>query len=199
MPLPYDQSALRPVISARTVEFHYGKHHKGYVDKLNELIMGTPYAHLSLEDIIRKTAGDEAAKKIFDNASQVWNHDFFWRSMTPDGGGRPAGRLKTQIESEFGSFDQFAESFVKTAVEHFGSGWVWLSAANDGGLKVISTHDAKSPLIDGHRALLCCDLWEHAYYLDYQNDRESFVHDFLSRLANWNYAAEQQATPAAAQ
>jgi Fe-Mn family superoxide dismutase len=198
MPLPYNSSALRPVISARAVELHHGKHHKGYVDKLNKLIKDTPYAHMALEAIIRKSAGDESATKIFNNAGQVWNHDFFWHSMMP-GGGKPDKHLRSQIESGFGSLDQFNETFVKTGVEHFGSGWVWLSAANDGGLKVVATHDAKSPLVDGHRPLLCCDLWEHAYYLDYQNDREGFLHDFLGKLANWDFATQQQATPAAAE
>jgi superoxide dismutase, Fe-Mn family len=198
MPLPYDVSALQPTISARAVELHHGKHHRGYVDKLNELVKNTPYARMSLESIIKTAAADDSAKKIFNNAAQVWNHEYFWHSMTPGGAG-PDKRIKSQLESDFGTLDQFSKTFVKAAVEHFGSGWVWLSAASNGGLKVVSTHDAKSPLLDGHRALLCCDLWEHAYYLDYQNDREGFVHDFLSRLANWDYAGEQYATPAAAE
>lgn len=191
MPLPYDHSALRPVISARTLELHHGKHHKGYVDKLNKLIKGTPYESLTLEDIVKKSAGDPAAKKIFNNAGQVWNHDFFWLSMTPGGGGLPGGGLKARIENDFASVDQFGDLFVKTGVEHFGSGWVWLCAARDGGLKVMATHDAASPLTEGARPLLCCDLWEHAYYLDYQNDREGFVHDFLGRLVNWRFADER--------
>jgi Fe-Mn family superoxide dismutase len=198
MPLPYNVSALRPVISARALELHHGKHHRAYVDKLNKLVKDTPYAHMPLEEIIRKTAGDDGAKKIFNNAGQVWNHDFFWHSMTP-GGSQPDSRIKAQLVSDFGSVDQFAETFVKCGVEHFGSGWVWLSAANDGGLKIVDTHDAKSPLVDGHRPLFCCDLWEHAYYLDYQNDREGFLHDFLSRLADWDFAAQQYATRAAAE
>ena len=190
MPLPYDHSALRPVMSARTLEFHHGKHHRAYVDKLNELIAGTPYERLSLEEIVGKGAGDEAAKKIFNNAGQVWNHDFFWRSMKPGGGGQPGDALRARIENDFASVEQFNDLFVKTGVEHFGSGWVWLCAARDGGLKVTATHDAKSPLLDDLQPLLCCDLWEHAYYLDYQNDREGFLHDFLGRLANWPRASE---------
>lgn len=198
MPLPYDHSALQPVISARTLELHHGKHHKAYVDKLNKLIEGTPYENLLLEEIIRKSAGDESAKKIFNNAGQVWNHDFFWLSMKPGGGGQPDQALRARIENDFTSLDQFDALFVKTAVEHFGSGWVWLSAATDGGLKVTATHDAASPLLDGLRPLLCCDLWEHAYYLDYQNDREGFVHDFLGRIANWSFAAERYSETARA-
>lgn len=198
MPLPYDHSALAPVLSARTLELHHGKHHKGYVDKLNKLIKGTPYERLSLEEIIRKSAGDEAAKKIFNNAGQIWNHDFFWLSMTPKGGGKLGDQLKARIDTDFGSFEQFGDLFVTTGVEHFGSGWVWLCAAKDGGLKVSATHDAASPLQEGHRPLLCCDLWEHAYYLDYQNDREGFLRGFLGHLANWSFAAERYGQKAAA-
>ncbi len=198
MPLPYDRSALRPVISARTLEFHHGKHHKAYVDRLNKLVAGTPYEHLPLEAIVRKAAGDAAAKKIFNNAGQIWNHDFFWLSMKPGGGGQPGGALMARIMHDFTSFELFGDLFVRTAVEHFGSGWAWLSAAADGGLKVSATPDAQSPLLDNLRPLLCCDLWEHAYYLDYQNDREGFVHDFLGRLANWTRASEifDKAAPA---
>jgi len=197
--LPYAHDALAPYMSRETLEYHHDKHHKAYVDKLNELVKDTPYANMPLEEIIRKTDGVDSAKKIFNNAGQVWNHDFFWHSMKP-GGGKPDKRIRSQIESDFGSLEQFSETFVKTGVEHFGSGWVWLSAANDGGLKIVATHDAKSPLVDGHRALLCCDLWEHAYYLDYQNDREGFLQDFLGSLANWQFASQQHATtPAAAE
>jgi Fe-Mn family superoxide dismutase len=200
MPLPYDHSALRPVMSAKTLEFHHGKHHKGYVDKLNKLIEGTPYERLSLEEIIRKAGsdksatdkpgGDQQAKKIFNNAAQVWNHDFFWLSMKPEGGGEPQGDLRARIEQSFASLDKFGDTFVKEGVDHFGSGWVWLIAGDDGALKVISTHDAANPVSEGGRALLCCDLWEHAYYLDFQNDREGFLHDFLGRLVNWDRAAQ---------
>lgn len=189
MPLPYDHSALRPVISARTLELHHGKHHKGYVEKLNKLVPGTPYERMSLQEIIRKAASDKSASKIFNNAGQVWNHEFFWLSMKPQGGGEPQDDLKARLENDFSSLQQFGDLFVKTGVEHFGSGWVWLSAAEDGGLKVTATHDAASPLIEGQRPLLCCDLWEHAYYLDYQNDREGFLRDFLDRLVNWEHAA----------
>lgn len=190
MPLPYDHSALQPVISARTMELHHGKHHKGYVDKLNKLVAGTAYERLPLEEIIRKSAGDDSARKIFNNAGQVWNHDFLWLSMTP-GGSRPSDRLRARIEQDLGSHEAFGDRFVKCGVEHFGSGWVWLSAARDGALSVASTHDAASPILDGLQPLLCCDLWEHAYYLDYQNDRETFLREFLTRVANWDHAASR--------
>ena len=191
-PLPYSRSALAPAISTRTVEFHYGKHHAGYVDKLNKLAQGTPHAGLPLEQVIQKAARDPEATGIFNNAAQIWNHDFFWRSMTPDGGGQPDDVLGRQITSDFGSFEEFAKQFETQATGLFGSGWVWL-AADAEGLRIVSTGNAELPIISQQHALLACDLWEHAYYLDYQNDREAFVHAFLERLANWEFAAEQYA------
>jgi Fe-Mn family superoxide dismutase len=189
-PLPYDVSALAPTISARTMEFHHGKHHAGYVDKLNKLIEGKPYARMSLEQIIEQTARDKDKAQIFNNAAQVWNHDFFWRSMKPQGGGSPEHEIGSRIDKEFGSFDKFAKQFVEKAVGQFGSGWTWLVAAGDR-LQVVSTPDAEPPMISGQRALLTCDVWEHAYYLDYQNDRKGFAEAFLRKLANWDFAAEQ--------
>jgi len=189
-PLPYAESALAPVISARTMEFHYGKHHAGYVEKLNKLVKGTPYARMSLEQIIEQTARDKDKAEIFNNAGQVWNHDFFWRSMTPQGGGSPGREIANRIDKDFGSFDKFAKQFVDRAIGQFGSGWTWLVAAENG-LQVVSTPNAEPPMISGQFALLTCDVWEHAYYLDYQNDRKAFAEAFLAKLVNWDFAAEQ--------
>jgi len=193
-PLPYPKSALEPAISTRTMDFHYGKHHAGYVDKLNKLVEGTPYVGLPLEDVIQKAARDSKASSIFNNAAQVWNHDFFWRSMTPDGGGAIGdGDLERKIASDFGSFDAFTKQFLTQAVGLFGSGWTWLVADGDR-LQIVSTANAGTPIASQQRALLACDVWEHAYYLDYQNNREAFVRTFLERLANWEFASEQFAT-----
>jgi Fe-Mn family superoxide dismutase len=189
-PLPYAETALAPVISARTMEFHHGKHHAGYVDKLNKLVQGTPYARMSLEQIIEQTARDKDKAQIFNNAGQVWNHDFFWRSMRPQGGGRPKNEFGSRIDKDFGSFDKFAKQFVERAVGQFGSGWTWLVASGDR-LQVVSTPDAEPPMISGQQALLTCDVWEHAYYLDYQHDRKAFAEAFVEKLANWDFAAEQ--------
>ena len=189
-PLPYPKSALEPAISARTMDFHYGKHHAGYVDKLNKLVEGTPYASLPLDRVIQKAARDPKAKSIFNNAAQVWNHDFFWHSMTGDGGGKPSAALAEQIAADFGSLEGFAKQFVTQATGLFGSGWTWLVADNDK-LRIVSTANAELPMTAQQHALLACDVWEHAYYLDYQNNREAFVHAFLEKLANWEFAAEQ--------
>jgi Fe-Mn family superoxide dismutase len=191
-PLPYAPSALEPAISARTIEFHYGKHHAGYVEKLNKLVQGTPLARLPLDEIILRTARDRQATAIFNNAAQVWNHDFFWRSMTPDGGGRPDDVLGRRIADDFGSFDEFARQFVAAATGLFGSGWVWLAAGADG-LQIVTTANAELPMTSHQHALLACDVWEHAYYLDYQNNREGFVRAYLEKLVNWEFAAEQLA------
>jgi Fe-Mn family superoxide dismutase len=191
-PLPYAPSALEPAISARTMEFHYGKHHAGYVEKLNKLVQGTPLARLPLDEVILRTARDRQATAIFNNAAQVWNHDFFWRSMTPGGGGSPDDGLGRRIVADFGSFEEFARQFVTRATGLFGSGWVWLAADADG-LRIVSTANAELPMTSHQQALLACDVWEHAYYLDYQNNREDFVRTFLEKLANWGFAAEQLA------
>ena len=189
-PLPYDKAALEPTISARTLTCHYEKHHQGYVDKLNKLIANTPMAQLTLESIIKKTWSVPGERKIFNNAAQVWNHNFFWRSMTPRGGARVMGGLRRSIESAFGSYEKFEQTFVQGAVEQFGSGWTWL-VDKGGKLQVITTDDAATPMVLGLHPILVCDVWEHAYYLDYQNDREGFVRGFLSQLANWSFAQDQ--------
>jgi Fe-Mn family superoxide dismutase len=190
-PLPYDQAALEPVISARTMEFHYGKHHKGYVDKLNKLTATAPLTNAQLEDVIVRTWGKPEQTKIFDNAAQVWNHDFFWQSMMPSGGESTlGGSLTRRIDADFGAYDKFEETFVGSAVDHFGSGYAWL-VEEAGRLSVITTQDAVPPIVLGLRPLLTCDLWEHAYYLDHQNQREKFVRGFLEKLANWDFAEAQ--------
>lgn len=191
--LPYSQDALAPHMSAKTLEFHYGKHHAGYVSKLNDGIKDTALADLSLEDIILQASGDEALRGLFNNAAQVWNHDFFWNCLSPNGGGKPEGELLAQIESEFGGFDAFLEAFKKAATGQFGSGWAWLVRAN-GKLEIISTQNAIPPMVLGQQALLTCDVWEHAYYLDYQNERPRFVSTFLEQLVNWDFVAKQFAT-----
>lgn len=190
-PLPYAESALEPHISARTLQFHHGKHHKKYVDTLNELIAGSDLANQPLEDIIRATAKDSSKAKIFNNAAQHWNHTFFWQCMAPSGtGGPPDGEMRTRIERDFGSYASFQKEFTAAAEGQFGSGWAWL--VEDGGkLAITTTHDADLPLAHGQKALLTCDVWEHAYYLDYQNDRAGFVEVFLAKLANWRFAKDQ--------
>ena len=188
-PLPYSQEALEPHISARTMSFHYGKHHQTYVDNLNKLIAGTPLAMQPLEKIIQETAGVADKMAVFNNAAQVWNHTFFWRSMKPGGGGKPTGRLMQLVE-QFFSYEKFQTDFVAAAVSQFGSGWVWLVQEGDF-LKVAKTSNADTPMAHGQNALLTCDVWEHAYYLDYQNRRKDFVEAFVEHLANWEYAASQ--------
>ena len=189
-PLPYAEDALEPVISARTMQFHHGKHHKRYVDTLNELIAGTPLEKADLTEIIQEAAKDKEKQKIFNNAGQVWNHDFFWKCMKPGGGGAPTGDLARRIDQDFGGFDQFKREFAAAANNHFGSGWAWLVLDN-GKLKAISTPNAVPPMVQGQKALLTCDVWEHAYYLDYQNRRPDFVQAFLDKLVNWDFVAQQ--------
>lgn len=181
--LPYASDALEPYISTTTMEFHYGKHHKAYVDNLNKLIAGTPFADLSLEEIIKETAGNEKFQAIFNNAAQAWNHNFFWHCMSADGGKAPKGALLKKIEDAFGSYDQFCEDFTNAAVSQFGSGWAWLVEDKDGKLSILKTANADTPLAHGLKALLTVDVWEHAYYLDYQNRRADFVKTFLTHLA----------------
>jgi Fe-Mn family superoxide dismutase len=187
-PLPYAQEALEPYISAKTMGFHYGKHHKTYLDNLNKLAAGAAWATQPLEDVMKQTAGSAEQAAIFNNAAQVWNHTFFWQSMKPNGGGKPSGKLLEKIEKSFGSYESFASNFVNTGVAQFGSGWVWL--VQDGAaLKVVKTANADTPAAHGQNVLLACDVWEHAYYLDYQNRRKDFVQTFLDHLANWEFAA----------
>lgn len=189
--LPYAQDALEPYVSAKTLSFHYGKHHQSYVDNLNRLVVGTPWAEgVPLEKVVLESAGTAEKAAIFNNAAQVWNHTFFWRSMEAGGGGKPAGRLFNMIETSFGSFDKFKDAFTAAAVAQFGSGWVWLVQEGDT-LKIVKTSNADTPIAHGQTALLTCDVWEHAYYLDYQNRRKDFVQAFLNHLANWEFAASQ--------
>jgi Fe-Mn family superoxide dismutase len=191
-PLPYAKDALEPHMSARTLEFHHGKHHQAYVTNLNNLVKDTPMAKQSLEDIIRATAKDESKTGIFNNAAQVWNHTFFWNCMKPRGGGQPGGDLAKRIEQSFGGFDKFRDEFKQAATTQFGSGWAWL-VADGGKLKVTKTPNAVNPLSQGQTALLTCDVWEHAYYLDFQNRRPDFVQTFLDHLVNWDFVAKNLA------
>jgi Fe-Mn family superoxide dismutase len=187
-PLPYPKNALEPHMSEKTFEFHYGKHHQAYVTNLNNLVKDTPMASQSLEEIIKATAKDESKAGIFNNAAQVWNHTFFWNSMKPNGGGAPSGALAQKIDAAFGSLDKFKEAFKTAAVGQFGSGWAWL-VVEGGTLKITKTPNAVNPMAQGQTALLTCDVWEHAYYLDYQNRRPDFVQTFLDKLVNWEFVA----------
>jgi len=187
-PLPYAQNALEPTISAETLEYHYGKHHQTYVNNLNNLVPGTEFEGLSLEEIITKASGG-----IFNNAAQVWNHTFYWNCMTPDAKGRPSGELAADIDKTFGSFDQFKEDFSKSAATNFGSGWTWLVKKKDGSIAIVNTSNAGCPLTEGQTPLLTVDVWEHAYYIDYRNARPKYLEAFWG-LVNWdfveaNYAA----------
>lgn len=185
--LPYALDALEPHISKRTLEFHHGKHHKAYVDKTNELIANTDLANKSLEEIVRAAAGQKDKATLFNNAAQAWNHTFLWNSMSPKGG-KPAGALAEAIERDLGGFATFAENFKKAAVGQFGSGWAWLTLAN-GKLEISATGNADTPLVHGKTPLLTLDVWEHAYYLDYQNRRPDYVSTFLEKIVNWDFAA----------
>jgi len=188
-PLPYAKNALEPHMSAQTLDFHHGKHHQAYVTNLNNLVKDTPLAGQSLEQIIQATVKDESKAGLFNNAAQVWNHTFFWNCMKPNGGGAPTGALAQKINAAFGSFDKFKEQFKQAAATQFGSGWAWL--VSDGGqLKVTKTPNAVNPMAQGQTALLTCDVWEHAYYLDYQNRRPDFVQTFLDKLVNWDFVAK---------
>jgi Fe-Mn family superoxide dismutase len=191
--LPYAEDALAPVISRETIGYHYGKHHKAYVDKLNGLIENTPYADMPLEKIIQATVKDRSKAAIFNNAAQAWNHWFFWLSLSPDGGGKPGGALARKIEEDFGDFDGFANELKQAAVGQFGSGWAWI-VFDKGKLKVSKTSNADTPIAHGVRPLLTIDVWEHAYYLDYQNRRPDYAAALIERLLDWDFA--QQNMPA---
>ena len=184
-PLPFAQDALVPHISKETFEYHYGKHHQAYVTNQNNLIPGTEFENMSLEDIIKKSSGG-----VYNNAAQIWNHTFFWNSLKPNGGGTPAGKLADAINAKWGSFDAFKEAFTKSAVGNFGSSWTWLVKKADGSVDIVNTGAAGTPLTTGDTALLTIDLWEHAYYIDYRNARPKFVETFLNHLANWDFAAK---------
>ena len=182
-PLPYANDALAPYLSKETFEFHYGKHHQAYVTNLNNLVKGTEFESLGLEDIIRKASGG-----VFNNAAQIWNHTFFWNCMKPAGGGEPGGALAKAIAAKWGSYAEFKAAFVKSAVGNFGSGWTWLVKKADGTVDIVNTGAAGTPLTTADKALLTVDVWEHAYYIDYRNMRPKFVETFVDKLANWSFA-----------
>lgn len=188
-PLPYAENALEPVISAKTLSFHYGKHHKGYVDNLNKLTAETEYAGLPLEKIITSTAGKPEKVAIFNNAAQTWNHTFYWNSLKPNGGGQPPAALLQKIDASFGSLDACKKELAGAGVSQFGSGWAWL-VLEGGVLKVMKTTNADGPLTTGLKPLLTIDVWEHAYYLDYQNRRVDYANLVLDRLINWEFALQ---------
>lgn len=181
--LPYDKNALAPHISAETLEFHHGKHHQTYVTNLNNLIKDTEFANMSLEDTIMKSSGG-----MFNNAAQIWNHTFYWNCLSPNGGGEPTGTLADAINSTFGSFAEFKTKFSQTAITTFGSGWGWLVKNAKGGLELVSTSNAGCPLTNGQTPILTCDVWEHAYYIDYRNARPTYVEAFW-KLVNWEFAS----------
>jgi Fe-Mn family superoxide dismutase len=182
-PLPYEKNALEPHISAETLDYHYGKHHNTYVVNLNNMTEGTDHANKSLEDVIHSASGG-----LFNNAAQVWNHTFYWNCLSPNGGGDPTGALKAAIERDFGSLDAFREAFTKTAIGTFGSGWAWLVQTPEGKLELASTSNAETPLTGPNKPLLTCDVWEHAYYVDYRNARPKYVEAFWN-LVNWDFVA----------
>lgn len=179
--LPYDKSALEPYISFETIEFHYGKHHKAYITKLNALIKGTEFENASLEDIIKKSSGI-----IFNNAAQVWNHTFYWNGLKPNSNGRPDGLMADAINAKWGSFEEFKKAFTQCALDTFGSGWAWLVKRKDGSLDLVSTSNAATPLAGDAKPLLTCDVWEHAYYIDYRNARAEYIEKFWN-IVNWSF------------
>lgn len=190
-PLPYPDDALAPVISSTTIGFHYGKHHRAYVDNLNKAIGGTELANKSLEDVVKATAADPSRVAIFNNAAQDWNHTFYWSGMRPNGGGVPPGAIADRIKDAFGDYTKFRQEFVDAAVTQFGSGWAWLVQDQDKKLKVLKTANADTPMAHGMNCLLTCDVWEHAYYLDYQNRRPDYVNAWLDKLVNWGFASQR--------
>lgn len=185
--LPYEANALEPYISANTLGFHHGKHHQTYVTNLNNLVQGTPLAEASLEEIILASANNPEKVGIFNNAAQVWNHTFYWNSMKKGGGGAPSGAIAQKIDADFGSYDAFVEAFKNAGLTQFGSGWAWL-VLEDGKLKITKTANADTPMVHNQKALLTADVWEHAYYLDYQNRRADYLDLFLKHLVNWEFA-----------
>jgi len=189
-PLPYAENALEPYTSARTMSFHYGKHHKAYAEKLRALVKGTPLADKSVEEVIRLTAAKAGQAEIFNNAAQFWNHSFFWKCMRPDGGGKPAGKLAQMIDQSFGDFESFKKQFISAAVAQFGSGWTWLVLDGEK-VKIMPAANADNPMAHGLKAILTVDVWEHAYYLDYENRRKDFVTAWLEHLINWDFAAQE--------
>jgi Fe-Mn family superoxide dismutase len=188
-PLPYAENALEPVISANTLGFHYGKHHRAYVDNLNKLVTGTEFADMPLEKIVAATAGKPDRVAVFNNAAQTWNHTFYWRSLKPNGGGEPPAALKRRIEESFGSVEACKKELATAAVTQFASGWAWL-VVDGNKLKVVKTGNADTPITQGMKPLVTIDVWEHAYYLDYQNRRADYVNAVLDKLINWQFAAD---------
>ena len=184
-PLPYALDALAPAYSQETMEYHYGKHHKAYVDKLNELQKGTEFEAMQLEDVIKKSSGG-----IYNQAAQIWNHTFFWNCMKPQGGGEPTGALADAIQKKWGSVADFKKAFVTSAVGNFGSGWTWLVKKADGSVDIVNMGAAGTPLTTGDKPVLTVDVWEHAYYIDYRNARQKFVETFFDKLVNWDFAAK---------
>jgi Fe-Mn family superoxide dismutase len=182
-PLPYPIDALAPAYSKETLEYHHGKHHKAYVDKLNELQKGTEFERMSLEEIVKKSSG-----ATYNQAAQIWNHTFFWNCMKPQGGGEPSGALADAIKAKWGGYAAFKEAFVKSAVGNFGSGWTWLVKKADGSVDIVNMGPAGTPLTTADQAVLTVDVWEHAYYIDYRNARQKFVETFFDKLVNWSYA-----------
>ena len=180
--LPYPSNALEPHISAETLSFHYGKHHRAYVDKLNDLIPGTPFEKMALEEIIRNASGG-----IFNNAAQVWNHSFYWNCLSPDGGGAPTGKIAEKINAHWGAFEKFQKELTQSAVTNFGSGWTWLVQNRQGELEIVNTSNAGNPLTEGKKPILTIDVWEHAYYVDYRNARPKYVEAYW-KLVNWDFA-----------
>ena len=183
-PLPFAQDALAPHLSKETFEYHYGKHHQAYVTNLNNLIPGTEFENLSLEDTVKKSSGG-----VYNNSAQIWNHTFFWNCLKPNGGGEPTGALLDAINAKFGSYASFKEAFTKSAVGNFGSGWTWLVKKADGTVDIVNMGAAGTPLTTADKALLTIDVWEHAYYIDYRNARPKFVETFLTSMVNWDFAA----------
>ncbi len=186
--LPYAKDALAPVISAETIEYHYGKHHQTYVTNLNNLLPGSAYEGLELDEIVRQSHGKLSEKPVFNNAAQVWNHSFYWQSLSPKGGGEPHGAIAAAIDKSFGGFASFKEKFAKAAATQFGSGWAWLVKNSDGGLAIEQTANADTPMATGRTCLLTIDVWEHAYYIDYRNARPKYIEEFW-KLVNWDFAS----------
>jgi Fe-Mn family superoxide dismutase len=185
--LPYALNALAPIISARTLSFHYGKHHAGYLRKLNAAVAGKPLGRQTLEQIIKATAGRDDQAGVFNNAAQAWNHAFYWQSMQPGGGGDPTGTVRARINADFGSVTALKKELFQAAATQFGSGWAWLVLGSDLKLKVIKTGNAGNPMTEGHKPLLTIDVWEHAYYLDHQNQRDAYINGFLDKLVSWKH------------
>jgi Fe-Mn family superoxide dismutase len=193
-PLPYAEDALEPYISKNTLFYHYTKHHKGYADKLPDMMKTHNMTGMSLEEVIKKSYDNPDLKSVFNAAAQVWNHSFYWASMKPKGGGLPTGALKDLIEKTFGTFEVFKKQFIEAGANLFGSGWVWLALDKDKKLTIVATGNADLPLVHDQKALLTCDIWEHAYYLDYQNRRKDYVEVFLDHLVNWDFANQNLTT-----